>query len=120
MLHDFDSCVPRGSVDLVDRRERRCAARNAVELDRAEAEVEHGVGAVVTDYDRGRIKPRCGIDINFTAISKAKIGVLVVAEVGGRVVAEMVRMGARATCQYIVAETAVKHVGAITAVQLVV
>src|SRR2546428_13146607 len=105
MLHDLDSRVTRGSVDIVDRRERRCATRNAVELDRAEAEVEHGVGAVVIHYNGGRIKPRRRIDINLIAISKAQIGDFVVAEVGGSVVAEIVRIGTRTACQYIVAET---------------
>lgn len=76
--------------------------------------------AVVDHHDGGRIERRIGIDANYIAVSKAQVGDFIVAEVGGSVVAEIVRVGARTACLHIIAETAVEDVGAIAAVQLVI
>src|SRR3954469_25955883 len=101
-LHDLDCRRITGSVvDVLDRCERRCATRNAVERDGAEAEVKHCVGAVVTDDDGGRIKSWRGIDIDGVAVGKAEVSDFVVTEVGPGTVAEVEHIGAGTACQEI-------------------
>ncbi len=118
--HDFDDRGPRSHVDVVDRREWRCASRDAVELNRSEAEVEHGIGAIVVDYDRVRIESRRSIDVYQVTIGETEIRYLVITEVGGGVVTEIIGVGARATRQRVVSRAPVEDVVTVTAIQLVI